>query len=282
MAVGTNSATNADASPRRDAGVRVAVTGAGGRMGRHVCEAVRAADGCELVAAVDPGCVGDVIEGVTVTADIGAVADASANVVVDFTHPDVALGTIEWCVHNGVHAVVGTSGFTAARLASVQRLVGHGPPNVIVAPNFAIGAVLLQYTAEVCAPHFDRVEVIEVHHDGKADAPSGTAINTAERLDAAKARHGGWPRRGDSVELLDGESRGALVGGVRVHAVRLPGPIANQEVVFGAEGQTLTLRHDTFDRSSFMPGVILAVRAVASRPGCTVGLEPVLGLTPLG
>jgi 4-hydroxy-tetrahydrodipicolinate reductase len=241
-------------------------------MGRLVCETVASAADMELVAAVDPAAAGEDICGMTVAADLAAVREV-ATTVVDFTHPDVAPANLRWCVAHGLHVVVGTSGFTAGLLDELRGEVAAAAGHAAVVANFAIGAVLMMYLAEIAAPHMDRVEVIELHHDGKADAPSGTAIATAERLKAARD----WPARGDSTELVSG-TRGGQIGPVRVHAVRLPGVVASQEVLFGAQGQTLSIRHDTTDRTAFMPGVLLAVRGIAGRPGLTVGLEPFLGL----
>ncbi len=245
---------------------RVAVSGAAGRMGRLVAEAVSSQDDLELVARHDPPAAGEGITG-----DPARVG--TADVVVEFTHPDVVMGNLAQWRDLGVHAVVGTSGFDAARIAELQDMWPDGPPNCLVAPNFSIGAVLLMHFAALAAPHFDAAEVIELHHDAKADAPSGTALATAERIAAAARQR----RQVTSAELVAG-ARGADVAGVPVHAVRLPGLVAHQEVVFGAAGQTLTLRHDSIDRSSFLPGVLLAVRRVATQPGVTVGIEGLLGL----
>lgn len=263
--------------------IRVGVLGAAGRMGALVCTAIcdarDEAGDMDLVAAVDPGAIsgsGCCNGGVQIASDLSALTSAGVDVAVDFTHPDAAPANVSWCLDHGIHAVVGTSGFGEDRLATLRAKVGSGPPNVVIVPNFAVGAVLMMYFAEQAARFFDRAEVIELHHDGKADAPSGTAVRTAERLAAARGAQG-WPDRGDSTELLSG-SRGAAIGSVRVHAVRLPGVVASQEVILGTTGQTLTIRHDTFDRSAFMPGVLAAVRAVPDRPGLTVGLERVLGL----
>ncbi len=250
---------------------RVAVSGAAGRMGRLVAEAVAAAPDLELAALYDPGGAGESVAGLEVAADPEVVA--GADVVVEFTHPSVVLENLDRWRRAGLHAVVGTSGFDAARLAEVRAAWGDGPPNCLVAPNFAIGAVVLMRFAELAAPHFAAAEVLELHHDGKADAPSGTALATAERIAAAAAQS----RAVAGTELVAG-ARGADVAGVPVHAVRLPGLVAHQEVLFGAEGQTLSLRHDTVDRRAFIPGVLLAVRRIAATPGVTVGLEPLLGL----
>jgi 4-hydroxy-tetrahydrodipicolinate reductase len=221
--------------------IRVAVAGAAGRMGQTVCEAVEAAEGMELAGRADPEL------GVELTELLG-----DADVVIDFTVPDTALGNVKACMEAGVHAVVGTTGFDldAARAAAEAG----GSANCFVAPNFAIGAVLLMVVAQTIAPHMPECEVIELHHDRKLDAPSGTAKRTRELIDAA----GGHVHE-------------------PIHSVRLPGLVAHQEVIFGGEGQTLSIRHDSIDRSSFMPGVVLAVRRVAELPDrFTVGLEKLL------
>ncbi len=249
----------------------VAVSGAAGRMGRLVAEAVQAAEDLELVALYDPAHAGEGVTSLHVTSEPHRVADA--DVVVEFTRPDVVMGNLAEWRRLGVHAVVGTSGFDAARISELRDLWPDGPPNCLVAPNFSIGAVLLMHFAAQAAAHFDAAEVVELHHDGKADAPSGTAIATAERI-AAAAR----PRPRPAGQELVAGARGAGVAGVHVHAVRLPGLVAHQEVILGAEGQTLTLRHDSTDRRSFLPGVLLAIRNVADMPGVTIGLESLLGL----
>lgn len=241
--------------------MRVGVAGAEGRMGRTVCSAVTDADDLELAAAIDEG---DALEDLR---------EADVEVVVDFTTPEVVNHNVTYYLENGIHAVVGTTGWTDETLAGWRRLAEDGDANAIIAPNFALGAVLMMHLAAVAAPHMPHVEIIELHHDGKVDAPSGTALLTAERV--AEVRDG-------APEPVVGESypgaRGADRDGIRVHAVRLPGLVANQEVIFGAEGQTLTIRHETVDRTAFMPGVLLAVRSVAERPGLTVGLDRLLGL----
>jgi len=243
---------------------RVAVFGARGNMGAQVCRAVEAAADLELVAALDAG-------------DDRAPAEA-AEVAVDFTHPDAVLDNLDWCLGHGVHAVVGTTGFDEARLALLrERLAAHPELGVVVAANFSIGAVLMMRFAEQAAPFYESVEVVELHHPGKADAPSGTATATARRVAAARTAAGLPPAPDATVHGLPG-ARGAEVEGVPVHSVRLRGLVAHQEVLLGSEGETLTLRHDSLDRVSFMPGVLAAVRAVAGRPGLTVGIEPVLGL----
>lgn len=241
--------------------MKVGVCGAGGRMGRAVCEAVDDADDLELAATVD------------LDEPLSTFEEAGVDVVVDFTVPDAVDDNVTHYLDHGIHAVVGTTGWTDRTLEGWRRLAEDGDANLIVAPNFALGAVLMMHLAQVVAPHIPEVEIIELHHDGKVDAPSGTALRTAEVIDAAREERTS-PVMGEVVE----GARGAERDGIRVHAVRLPGLVAHQEVIFGAEGQTLRLRHDTVDRTAFMPGVLLAVRSVATRPGLTVGLEPLLGL----
>ncbi|HZA17198.1 MAG TPA: 4-hydroxy-tetrahydrodipicolinate reductase [Pseudonocardiaceae bacterium] len=246
--------------------IRVGVLGARGRVGTEVCKAVDTADDMELVAMVDAGDW------------MFNVADAGAEVVVDFTHPDVVMDNVRFCVDQGIHAVVGTTGFDGARLAQVREwLVPKPDLGVLVAPNFAIGAILSMRFAAMAARFYESVEVVELHHPRKADAPSGTAARTAALIAAARAEAGMGPPPDATTRCLPG-ARGADVEGVRVHAVRLSGLVAHQEVLLGTEGETLTIRHDTLDRSSFMPGVLLAVRGVLDRPGLTVGLEPLLDL----
>jgi 4-hydroxy-tetrahydrodipicolinate reductase len=252
--------------------IRVGVLGGAGRMGREVCRAVAAEDDMVLAAAVDPRHAGLALEGVAVTASIAALADARAEVAVDFTHPDAVMDDARWCLGRGVHVVIGTTGLTPDDLEELATLADDADANALVAPNFAIGAVLMMRFAEQAARHFDAAEVVELHHDGKADAPSGTALATARRIAAARAGRWAAPA-GDAAHP---GARGADVDGVRVHAVRLPGLVAHQEVVFGGPGQTLSVRHDSTDRASFMPGVLMAIRSVASRPGLTVGLEALL------
>lgn len=248
----------------------VAVSGAGGRMGRLVAETLDGTEGLDLVAAYDPHAEGE-IAGVACSADPDVVG--RADVVVEFTRPDVVMGNLERWRALGVHAVVGTSGFDEARLGELRALWGDGPPNCLVVPNFSIGAVLMMRFAEMAAPHYPAAEIIELHHDQKADAPSGTSLATAAKMDAAGGRS---ERSVESEELVDG-ARGGDVAGARIHSVRLPGLLAHQEVLLGAAGETLTIRHDTTDRVSFMPGVILAVREVAGLPDAvTVGLESLL------
>jgi 4-hydroxy-tetrahydrodipicolinate reductase len=261
--------------------IRVGVFGAAGRMGRTVCAAVHRDPELELVAAVNPGqagdALGDLIGMPDVTVRVSGEPDelekAGAEVVVDFTQPEAVLSNVRWAVDHGMHVVVGTSGLGRPDLEEIARWVeaGGGRANAVVAPNFAVGAVLLQRFAEAAMKYFPAAEVIELHHDGKVDAPSGTAVATAERM--AAARTSAWS--GPTGESVPGV-RGGDVGGIRVHSVRLPGLVAHQEVVFGGPGQTLSIRHDSTDRSSFMPGVLLAIKAVPTRPGLTVGLDALL------
>jgi 4-hydroxy-tetrahydrodipicolinate reductase len=246
------------------AAIRVAVIGARGRMGRGVCAAVDAAPDLELGPQLD---VGD---------DVADVADADVAVV--FSVPDVAVEHVLACVRHGVHAVVGTTGWTGQRLDEVRAALADAPGvGVLVAPNFALGAVLLMRFAALAAPHYESVEIVELHHPDKVDAPSGTARHTAELVAAAR-REAGAPAMPDATSTgIDG-ARGADVDGVRVHSVRLRGLVAHEEVLLGGPGEQLTLRHDSYDRASFMPGVLLGVRRIAGRPGLTVGLEHLLDL----
>lgn len=254
-------------------------------MGSAVCAAVAAASDLELVAAVDPagrGSPGSAASpgwGIPLSSSVEALGPSGAEVAVDFTRRDAAMFDLEWCSANGVHAVVGTTGLDDEDLDRVGRWFDPGRGlGCIVAPNFAVGAVLMMRFAELAAPWFETAEVIELHHEAKADSPSGTAVLTAERMAATGAALGGPEPR---EERLVG-ARGALgPGGIRVHSVRLKGLVAHQEVLLGGAGQTLTLRHDSYDRSSFMPGVLAAVRAVPALPGLTVGLDAVIGLTQL-
>lgn len=242
--------------------MRVAVIGAAGRMGLTTCAAVDAADGLELVARLDLG--DDVAAGLK-----------GADVAVVFSVPDAALGNVLACVEAGVHAVVGTTGWDDAKLSHVRAALVGTQLGVLVAPNFAIGAVLLMEFAAKAARHFESVEVIELHHPDKVDAPSGTAQHTARAIAGARREAGSAPVPDATSCGLDG-ARGADVDGVRVHSVRLRGLVAHEEVLLGGPGEQLTLRHDSFDRVSFMPGVLLAVREVGNRPGLTVGLQSYL------
>jgi 4-hydroxy-tetrahydrodipicolinate reductase len=229
-------------------------------MGRTVCEAVEAADDMEVLARVDLGDSLDLLD--------------DCDVVVDFTAPDVVMRTIEHCIPRGVHVVVGTSGFDSERLEQVAELLDGTDSSVLVAPNFSIGAVLMMRFAAVAAPFFESVEIVEMHHPDKVDAPSGTATHTAEAIAAARD---GRPSPDATRTALEG-ARGASIDGVTVHSVRVRGLVAHQEVLLGAAGETLTIRHDSLDRVSFMPGVLLGIRRVGSHPGLTVGLDAFLDL----
>jgi 4-hydroxy-tetrahydrodipicolinate reductase len=261
--------------------IRVGVVGACGRMGQMVCRAVSEDPELVLAAAVDRSHVGDAIGPmigkphleVVVAEELHELLTAEVEVAVDFTHPDVVRDDVEWAVAHAVDIVVGTTGLDDGDLDRIRALLESegSESNVIVAPNFALGAVLMQRFAAEAARFFPAAEVIELHHDGKADAPSGTALATARRI--VKERTTDY--QGPVGESVTG-ARGGDVEGVRVHSVRLPGLVAHQEVILGAPGQTLTIRHDSMDRASFMPGVLLAIKAVGSRPGLTVGLEPLL------
>ncbi|MGI8679829.1 MAG: 4-hydroxy-tetrahydrodipicolinate reductase [Jatrophihabitans sp.] len=245
---------------------RVGVLGARGRMGQQVCTAVDAADDLELVAMVDAGDW------------LFSVADAGSQVLVDFTHPDVVMDNIRFAIDQGIHAVVGTTGFTSERLDTIRDWMRDTPEvGVLIAPNFGIGAVLSMKFAQLAARFYDSAEVIELHHPDKADAPSGTAVRTAELIAAARVAAGMGAVPDATTQERPG-ARGADIDGVHVHALRLAGAVAHQEIVFGAQGETLTIRHDSLDRVSFMPGVLLAVRQISTRPGLTVGLEALLDL----
>jgi 4-hydroxy-tetrahydrodipicolinate reductase len=261
--------------------IRVGVLGAAGRMGRTVAAAVAGDPELILVAVVDPAGAGAVVEGVETDASLDALTKAEADVAVDFTHPKAVMENVRWCVAHQVHAVVGTTGITPDDLEEIRVLTQSGGANVVVAPNFAIGAVLMMRFAEQAARYLPAAEIVELHHDGKVDAPSGTAIATAHRIAAARgpdapAAAGGDVAHPGARGAVAPGARGADVEGVRIHAVRLPGLMAHQEVMLGGPGQILTIRHDSTDRASFIPGVLLAVKAVSSRPGLTVGIEPLL------
>ena len=240
--------------------VRVAVLGARGRMGSEVVKAVAAAEDLELGPCLD---VDDRI-------DLTGV-----DVAVDFTHPSSVMANLEACIDAGVHAVVGTTGFDGARLDTVRGWLSGRSSNVLIAPNFGIAAVLMMQFSAAAAKYFESVEIVELHHTGKVDAPSGTARRTAELI--AEARAGMPPMPDATSELLEG-ARGATVSGIPVHALRLQGLVAHQEVILSGGGESLTIRHDSYDRASFMPGVLLGVREVAKHPGLTVGLEHLLAL----
>lgn len=252
--------------------IRVGVLGAGGKMGRLVCGAVDADPELELVAAVDPSSAGARVTNVEIGGEPAALVDAKVQVAVDFTRPDAVMENVRFCIDQGIHAVVGTTGIGPDRLEEIRSwLRERDDVGVVVASNFAIGAVVGQRLAEEAARFLPAVEIIELHHDQKVDAPSGTAATTARRISAARKEAWSGPVGGEGF-------RGGDVEGIPVHSVRLPGLVAHQEVIFGAQGQTLTIRHDAPDRSSYMPGVLLAIREVGARPGLTAGLEPLLGL----
>ena len=244
--------------------MRVGVLGAAGKVGVAMCAAVRDAADLELSAEVDAG------------DPLSSFTDSATEVVIDFTHPDAVMDNLEFLIGNGIHAVVGTTGFTDSRLNQVRGwLIDNPTTGVLIAPNFAIGAVLSMHLAQKAAPYFESAEVIELHHPQKADAPSGTATRTAQLISAARK---GMPPNPDATSTGLPGARGADVDGIPVHSVRLTGLVAHQEVLFGTMGETLTIRHDSLDRTSFVPGVLLAVRQIAQRPGLTIGLEPLLDL----
>jgi 4-hydroxy-tetrahydrodipicolinate reductase len=260
-------------------------------MGREVCRTVLGHPDLDLVATLDPlyggadlGTLTGVDAGGLVVGEaLDSLTAAGTEVVVDFTRRDAAWDTLAYCAQSGIHAVVGTTGFTETEVEELgRRFAGpaSGAPNCIMAANFAIGAVLMMRFAEMAAPWFDGAEIVECHHDGKLDAPSGTALRTAERMAAARSDSGTgeFPPDRTATTVVDGSRGGAGPAGVRIHSVRLSGLVAHQEVILGGDGQTLTIRHDSYDRASFMDGVVLAVVSVAGRPGLTIGLEPLLGL----
>jgi 4-hydroxy-tetrahydrodipicolinate reductase len=265
------------------------VVGAGGRMGQEVCHAVASAPDLDLAAAVDPahagapltGLIGSDGRGLTIAERPEALSTAGVDVVVDFTRVDAARANLAFCADRGIHAVVGTTGFAADDLAELSARFGpDDAPNCIVAPNFAIGAVLMMKFAAMAAPWFEATEIIELHHGGKIDAPSGTALATASRMAEARsaARTEEFAPDATKTVMLEGARGATGPAGVRIHSVRLPGLVAHQEVILGATGQTLIIRHDSTDRRSFMDGVLLAVRRVSTLPGLTVGLDTLLEL----
>lgn len=246
--------------------VRVGVLGARGKVGSEVCRAVEAAPDTELVARIDAG------------DDVEELVRAGAEVVVDFTHPGVVMDNLRFCIEHGIHAVVGTTGFDQSRLDQLEEWLAAAPGvGVLIAPNFSIGAILMMRFAAQAAPFFESVEVVELHHPDKADAPSGTARRTAQLIADARRAAGSAPMPDATSSGLEG-ARGADVDGVRVHGLRVRGLVAHQEVILGAVGETLTIRHDSLDRVSFIPGVLVGVRSVAEHPGLTVGLENFLDL----
>jgi 4-hydroxy-tetrahydrodipicolinate reductase len=244
-------------------------------MGAAVCTAVAGDDDLTLVAAVDVGAVGSTVGDVEIAGELRAFAEADCHVVVDFTVADAARLTLPWLAMHGIHAVVGTTGLIDDDLASIRSAFGDGDAHCLLAPNFAISAVLMMRFAELAAPFFDTAEVIEYHHDRKIDAPSGTAIATAGRLAAARGAQP-WNPDPTQEEVFAGARGGKGPGGVRVHSVRMHGMVAHQDVIFGAQGQSLTIRQDSYDRDSFMPGVLIACKRIADHPGVTVGLEQYL------
>ncbi|MEU4687918.1 4-hydroxy-tetrahydrodipicolinate reductase [Actinoplanes sp. NPDC023714] len=244
--------------------IRVGVLGARGRMGLEVCKAVDAADDLELVAMIDSGDL------------LFHASDTGAQVLVDFTNPDVVMDNLRWAIEQDISVVVGTSGFTEERLEQVRGwLAGKPGVGVLIAPNFGIGAVLMMQFAARAARYFESAEIIEQHHPRKLDAPSGTSMHTAKVIAEARAA-ANCPPMPDATKEEQLGARGTDVDGVRVHSIRAAGLVAHQEVLFGTAGETLTIRHDSLDRSSFMPGVLLAVRQVRQRPGLTIGLDPLL------
>lgn len=247
-------------------GIKVGVLGAKGRVGQTIVAAVNESDDLELVAEIG------------VDDDLSLLVDNGAEVVVDFTTPNAVMGNLEFCINNGISAVVGTTGFDDARLEQVRAwLEGKDNVGVLIAPNFAISAVLTMVFSKQAARFFESAEVIELHHPNKLDAPSGTAIHTAQGIAAAR-KEAGMDTQPDATEQALEGSRGASVDGIPVHAVRMSGMVAHEQVIFGTQGQTLTIKQDSYDRNSFAPGVLVGVRNIAQHPGLVVGLEHYLGL----
>lgn len=260
--------------------IKVGVSGAAGKMGKEVVKAVLAEKDMELVSAIDKNQTGEDAghiagtgdySGVIITGSIKDAAVSGAEVVVDFTHPSTVMQNITEIVESGMHGVIGTTGISEENLVEIQALVEGSNQNIFIAPNFAIGAILMMELSKKLAKYMNDIEIIEFHHPQKADAPSGTAMKTANDLEKIISSR---PERQEKL-VLDG-ARGASTGNINIHSVRLPGYIAHQEVIFGGQGQTLTLRHDTTERTSFMPGVIMAIKAVMENPGLTYGLENLL------
>lgn len=246
--------------------MKVGVLGARGKVGAEVCRAVEAAEDLELVAAVDAD------------DSIDELVTSGTQAVVDFTHPDVVMDNLEFCIDHGIHCVVGTTGFDDERLSRLRTRLDASPETgVLIAPNFSIGAILMMRFAAEAAPFYESVEIVELHHPDKADAPSGTARRTASLVAAARREAGSGPIPDATSTSLEG-ARGADVDGIRVHGLRIRGLVAHQEVILGGPGETLTIRHDSMDRISFMPGVLLGLRSIGSAPGLTVGLEEFMGL----
>lgn len=245
--------------------IRVGVLGANGRMGREVCAAVEAEEDLELTEEVDIG-----------LSSLQELVESGVQVAVDFTNAEGAAENIPWCMKNGIHIVVGSSGIPPELVQEIQALAPKCEGNVLIAPNFAIGAVLAMKFAQMAAAWMPDAEIIELHHSGKLDSPSGTAINTADLIEKARTTEPA-DRPGTMKENLPG-ARGSQYRGVNIHSIRLPGLVAHQEVIFGGPGQTLSIRHDSIDRKSFMPGVVVGIREIAKHPGLTIGLEHYLGL----
>ena len=252
--------------------IKVGVIGAAGRMGAAACAAIAAADGLQLVVAVD-ATPGVTAEGVTISKELRALADAHVDVAVDFTVAAASRINLPWLAMHSIHAVVGTTGFTQEDLDTFKKSFTNS--NCLIAANFAVGAVLMMRFAEMAAPFFDTAEIIEIHHDGKADSPSGTAISTAQRMAAANSEWASDPTQHEAIAGARG-ARGP--GNIPIHAVRMRGTVANQEVILGAQSQTLTIRHDTIDRTSFMPGVVIACKKIAVHQGFTLGLDTFLNI----
>lgn len=253
-------------SSKVSAGIKVGVLGARGKLGSAIVAGLREADGVEVVAEIGRG------------DDLAALVEAGAQVAVDVTTPDAVMGNLRFLVEHGIHAVVGTTGFDPDRIATLEEWLAAAPGvGVVIAPNFSIGAILMMQLAAKAAPFFESVEIVELHHPTKADAPSGTARRTAELVAAARAEAACPPMPDATSTALDG-ARGASVDGVPVHALRIRGLVAHQEVILGGPGEILTIRHDSLDRSGFTPGVLAGIRAVPARAGLTVGLEHVLDL----
>jgi 4-hydroxy-tetrahydrodipicolinate reductase len=242
-------------------------------MGTAVCAAVAAEADLQLVAAVDPTLAGEERQGIVIASELRALADAQCDVVVDFTIASAARATLPWLAMHGMHAVVGTTGFAEADLATFKQAFSGS--NCLIASNFAVSAVLMMRFAELAAPFFDTAEIIELHHDAKIDAPSGTAVTTAQRMAAASDT---WAPDPTQHEVYPGARGGEGPSGIRVHSLRMRGMVAHQEVILGAQGQTLTIRQDSYDRLSYMPGVVLACRRIAEHPGLTLGLDSFLGV----
>lgn len=262
----TNMTTNTQA-------VKVGVVGAAGRMGRAVCAAVAADAELELVAAVDPGAIGEALHGVIVGGELKGFVDAGAQVVVDFTVASASRQTLPWLAIHGIHGVVGTTGLSDDDIETFRAaFIGS---NCLIASNFTISAVLMMRFAEMAAPYFDSAEIVEMHHNHKVDAPSGTAVSTAKRMAAASTN---WAADPTEHEVYAGARGGKGPADIRIHSLRITGMQAHQEVILGAKGQTLTIRQDSYDSSSYMPGVLLGCQRVASHPGLTVGLDSFLDL----